>query len=82
MWNNMVNKNTTEIEMVHVRVSRPWIELIAFCLSEVQHGDIKVKIVNGQPGKVLDFNREIDCLKRKTDLSKFSDVIEFTNVDN
>ena len=57
------------IPEMEIRVTPSWVRLIRFCQVDVQHGDIKVKIVNAQPTKLLDYSREIRFDKEMTSVS-------------
>ena len=37
-----------------VKVTPAWIRLVRYCHSTMPHGDLKVKIVNGEPTKLLE----------------------------
>ena len=42
-----------------IKVSESWLRLIRWCLLECPHGEIKVKIVNGEPTTLLESRRNI-----------------------
>jgi hypothetical protein len=39
---------------LNIRVSESWVNLVFWCQNEMPNGEIKVKIVNGQPTELLE----------------------------
>lgn len=42
------------IPELDIRVSRAWLNFITYCQGSFPHGEISVRIVNGQPTELLD----------------------------
>jgi len=61
-----MNENPVAMDTREVVVSPSWIRFIRFCKTKVPNGDIKIKIVNGEPTRLLEkkedirFDKEID----------------------
>jgi len=53
-------------ELVELKVTHAWANLILYCKREIPHGDIHIKIVNGQPTKLLDQKKDIRFDKPNT----------------
>lgn len=44
---------------VDVRIPGSWVRFISYCQTEIPHGDMKIKVVNGQPVKLLESKPDI-----------------------
>lgn len=42
-----------------IKVSEAWLNLIHFCMTEIPHGDLKIRIVNSQPTELLEVKRKV-----------------------
>ena len=58
--------NQNQQQQIEIRVSESWIRLIRFCQVELPHGDLKVRIVNGQPTELLEAKRKVRFDKEET----------------
>lgn len=47
------------IPELEIRISQSWVRLVRFCQVEFPHGDLKVRIVNGQPTELVEAKRKI-----------------------
>ena len=70
-----MKSSTIEPEFVEMRVSRNWIRFISFCRDQCPHGNVNVRILNGEPTKLVDVKREIRFDKSETIPVNFSDAI-------
>ena len=48
------NNNDYLIPELEIRISQSWVRLVRFCQAEFPNGDLKVRIVNGQPTELLE----------------------------
>ena len=54
---------------IEVRVHESWINLVKYCQGNLWHGDLKIEIDNGQPGKRLEeipsirFDKQLSFIK-------------------
>ena len=64
-----------ETDIIEMKVSRSWIELITFCRTEVPYGQVCFKVANGEPGKLVTkyTERDIRFDKRASIPSNFSE---------
>ena len=44
---------------IEVRVHESWINLVQYCRDQLPYGDIKLRIVNGQPTELLEQKAKI-----------------------
>ena len=42
-----------------IKVTEAWLRLIRFCIMELPHGEIRVRIINGEPATLIDYRRNI-----------------------
>ncbi len=47
------------IPELDIRVSKAWLNFIVYCQSTFPHGEISIKIVNGQPTEMIDKKEKI-----------------------
>lgn len=47
-----------EIPELEIQVSKNWLRLIRYCQVELPHGEIKIRIVNGQPTDLIEEKRK------------------------
>ncbi len=55
-----------DLAVIEVRVSKAWIRFIRYCQVELPHGEIRVRIVNGQPYDLLDYKRKLNFSREET----------------
>ena len=70
--------NTEEIEPtgLEIRVSQAWVRVIRFCQTEIPHGQLCIKIANGQPTDLVE-----EHTKRRIRFDKEETVpAEFTGI--
>jgi len=63
----------TELE---IRISQAWIRVIRFCQTEIPHGQLCIKIANGQPTDLVEeyTKRRIRFDKEETVPAEFADI--------
>lgn len=47
--------NTRRPDYVEIRVTKSWVRFIKWVASVVPNGDVKIKFVNGEPTKLLEY---------------------------
>ena len=53
------DENWYLIPELEVRVHESWINLVQYCRDQIPFGDIKIRIVNGQPTELLEQKAKI-----------------------
>ena len=46
-------------DKLEIRVTDAWVRLIRYCSTDLPHGEIKIKIVNSEPTKLLDAKPDV-----------------------
>ena len=44
---------------VEIRIHESWINLVRYCQDQIPFGDIKIRIVNGQPTELLEAKAKV-----------------------
>ena len=51
---------------LEIRISESWVRFVRFCQTRVPNGDIKIKVVNAQPTKLLEVKPDVRFDKEET----------------
>ena len=57
---------------IEIRIHESWINLVRYCQEQIPFGDIKIRIVNGQPTQLLEQKPTVRFDKRPTIPSEMS----------
>ena len=68
-----MSNQPSNIPPVEIHVTEAWIRFIRYCQTELPHGEVKVKIVNGDPTQLLGFSRSVRFDKPETIPTKMTD---------
>ena len=59
---------------LEIRVHESWINLVHWCQEQMPYGDIKIRIVNGQPTELLEQKARVRFDKQVTVPTKFGEA--------
>lgn len=54
------------VPKLEIRLTQSWTEFIRFCQAEAPYSDVTVKIVNGNPTKLISFKRDVRFDRKET----------------